>query len=277
MKKSIYQLALSCKTISDEKMGTDRNIFPFKGIVFTDYTVKGPADEYLKAIEELCSALADKYPAIGYELRQHKDSYREEKIVHFTAMKAIVNCVLALEKENHAKRIFISHSSKDKDIMEKFTDHILQLGIGLSHEDIFCTSIEEMGIKNSEDIRRHIRENVRSADFSFLMISKNYKASEICLNEMGAVWATDNRVRYYILPDVDFNEIGWLCDAYKADKLADSVALDNLERELTDFYGLSRKGGEWSRQRQNFIDYLGGKGLQVATVEESIKAAEELT
>ena len=49
-----------------------------------------------------------------------------------------------------------------------------------------------MGLKNGEDIRRHIRENVRSADFSFLMISKNYKASEICLNEMGAVWATVN-------------------------------------------------------------------------------------
>lgn len=277
MKESIYQLALKCKTISDEKTGTDKTLIPYRNLMFTDYTVKGAVDEYLKTIEELCSALADKYPAISYELRLHKDSYRDEKIVHFTAMKAIVDCVLALEKENHAKRIFISHSSKDKDIMEKFTDYILQLGMGLSHEDIFCTSIEEMGIKNGEDIRRHIRENVRSADFSFLMISKNYKASEICLNEMGAVWATDNRVKYYILPNVDFKEIGWLCDAYKADKLADSVALDTLEQELTDFYGLPRKGGIWSRQRQNFIDYLGSRGLQIATVEESIKAVEELT
>ena len=154
------------------------------------------------------------------------------------------------------------------------------MGIGLSHEDIFCTSIEEMGIRNGEDIRRHIREDVRSADFSFLMISKNYKASEICLNEMGAVWATDNRVRYYILPDVDFKEIGWLCDAYKADKLADSVALDNLEQELTDFYGLPRKGGIWSRQRQNFIDYLGGgsnMGVKVASVEVCESIIDELT
>lgn len=277
MKNSIYQLALRCKSISDEKMGTDKTLIPYRNLVFTDYNVKGPVDEYLNAIKELCSALTDKYPAIGYELRLHKDSYREEKIVHFTAMKAIVDCVLTLEKENHAKRIFISHSSKDKDIMEKFSDSILQLGIGLSHEDIFCTSIEEMGIKNGEDIRRHIRENVRSADFSFLMISKNYKASEICLNEMGAVWATDNRVRYYILPDVDFKEIGWLCDAYKADKLADSVALDTLEQELTDFYGLPRKGGIWSRQRQNFIDYLGSGGFQIATVEEVLKSLEELT
>lgn len=256
--ENIYKLALRCKSISDEKMGTDKNLIPYRNILFTDYTVKGAVDEYLSAIDELWRVLIDKYPAIGYELRLHKDNYRNDKIVHYTAMKTIVDCVLALEKEHHTKRIFISHSSKDKDIMEKFTDDILQLGIGLSHEDIFCTSIEEMGIKNGEDIRQHIRDNVQSADFSFLMISKNYKQSEICLNEMGAVWATDNRVRYYILPDVDFKEIGWLCDAYKADKLANSVVLDTLEQELTDFYGLPRKGAIWSRHRQNFIDYIGG-------------------
>ncbi len=277
--KSIYQLALRCKNISDEKMGTDKNLIPYRNILFTDYTVKGAVDEYLSAIDELWMALIDKYPTIGYELRLHKDNYRNDKIVHYTAMKTIVDCVLALEKEHHAKRIFISHSSKDKNIMEKFTDDILQLGIGLSHEDIFCTSIEEMGIKNGEDIRHHIRDNVQSADFSFLMISKNYKQSEICLNEMGAVWATDNRVRYYIMPDVDFKEIGWLCDAYNVDKLVDSVVLDTLEQELTDFYGLPRKGAIWSRHRQNFIDYLGNyhnAGVKFATVEEAIKAAEEL-
>lgn len=259
-------------------MGTDRTLIPLRGVVFTDYTVKGAIDEYLEAIEELSSQLTEKYPAIGYELRLHKDKFRDEKIVHYTAMKAIVDCVLALEKGHHFKRIFISHSSKDKDIMEKFTDNILQLGIGLSHEDIFCTSIEEMGIRNGEDIRNHIRENVQSSDFSFLMISKHYKESEICLNEMGAVWATDNRVRYYLLPDVDFKEIGWLCDAKKVDKLADSVVLDELEKELTDFYGLPSKGGIWSRQRQNFVNYLGHReGTRFATVEEAVSAAEELT
>lgn len=173
-------------------------------------------------------------------------------------MKAIVDCVLGLENGHGVKKIFISHSSKDKDIMEKFADFILELGMGLNHEDIFCTSIEEMGIKNGEDIRRHIRLNVQSADFSFLMISKNYKESEICLNEMGAVWAANNRVRYYILPNVDFKEIGWLCDAYKADKLCDPVVLDAMAKELTNFYGLPNKGVIWSRQRQNFMDFLRG-------------------
>lgn len=105
----------------------------------------------------------------------HNDEYSNDKIIHYTAMKTIVDYILSLEKRRNSKRIFISHSSKDKEIIEKFTDNILHLGIGLSHEEIFCTSVEEMGIKNGDDIRNHIKKNIQEADFSFLMISKNYK------------------------------------------------------------------------------------------------------
>lgn len=255
---STYQIALRCKSISEEKMGIDRTSIQSRNILFTDYTVKGAIDEYLIAIDALCTATAEKYPLLSSDLKQHKDRFSEDKIVHFSAMKAIVDCVLTIEKES-AKRVFISHSSRDRDVVEKFVDNILQLGIGLSYEDIFCTSIEDMGIKNGEDIREHIRNNVQSVDFSFLMISKNYKDSEICLNEMGAVWAANHRVKYYLLPGVDFKEIGWLCDVKKAEELNDSVALDSLERELTSFYDLPHRGGAWSRQRQSFLDYLAMK------------------
>lgn len=40
--------------------------------------------------------------------------------------------------------------------MTDFVNHILCLGIGLSLEDIFCTSIEDMTMRNGEDIRRTI-------------------------------------------------------------------------------------------------------------------------
>lgn len=206
----------------------------------------------------LCIATTQKYPQLSSVLKQHKDRFSEDKIIHFSALKAIVDCILSIERES-TRRVFISHSSRDRDIVERFVDNILQLGIGLDHEDIFCTSIEEMGVKNGEDIREHIRNNVQSADFSFLMFSRNYKESEICLNEMGAVWAVDNRVRYYLLPGVDFKEIGWLCDVKKANKLYDPVVLDTLERELTSFYDLLHRGEAWSRQRQSFLDYMSSK------------------
>ena len=255
---SIYQIALRCKSISEEKMGIDRTLIPSRSILFTDYAVKGAIDEYLIAIDALRTATAEKYPLLSYDLKQHKDRFSEDKIVHFSAMKAIVDCVFAIEIES-AKRVFISHSSKDRNIVERFVDNILQLGIGIGHEDIFCTSIEDMGIKNGEDIREHIKNNVQSSDFTVLMISKNYKESEICLNEMGAVWAANHRVKYYLLPGVDFKEIGWLCDVKKAEQLNDSVALDSLERELTSLYDLPHRGEAWSRQRQSFLDYLAMK------------------
>ena len=151
------------------------------------------------------------------------------------------------------KKIFISHSSKDKNIVEKFVDHILMLGIGFSAADIFCTSIEDMAIKNGEDIRDHIHANIKNVDFSILLISQHYKKSEICINEMGAVWAYNNNVRLYLLPDVDFREIGWLCDTRKADKLFDSIVLDALKMELSSYYSLKDKGTTWSRQRENFL------------------------
>ena len=158
------------------------------------------------------------------------------------------------ESNRHGKKIFISHSSKDRDIVEKFVNHILLLGIGLSTEDVFCTSIENLAIRNGEDIRAHIQENIRCADFSFLLISDNYKASEICLNEMGAVWAYDSNVRLYLLPDTNFNSIGWLCDTRKANKITDTVALDLLYKEMCEYYSLPDNFRNWSQQREIFIN-----------------------
>ena len=140
------------------------------------------------------------------------------------------------QKTQNGHKLFISHSSKDKEIVSEFCDRILRLGIGISSDDIFCTSIEDMNIKNGEDIREHIKDNILSADFSILLISENYKKSEICLNEMGAIWANDNNVRYYLLPNTTFNQIGWLCDTKQAEKLNDHVALDKLYNELTNYY-----------------------------------------
>lgn len=160
---------------------------------------------------------------------------------------------LYAKKTQNGHKLFISHSSKDKEVVSEFCDRILRLGIGISSDDIFCTSIEDMNIKNGDEIRKHIKDNILSADFSFLLISENYKKSEICLNEMGAVWANDNNVRYYLLPNTTFNQIGWLCDTKQAEQLSEHVTLDKLYYELTNYYNIERRIETWSRQRVAFV------------------------
>ena len=166
-------------------------------------------------------------------------------------------------------KIFVSHSSKDKEIVSEFCDRILRLGIGINANDIFCTSIEDMDIKNGEDIRNHIKRNILSADFSFLLISDNYKKSEICLNEMGAVWTNDSNVRYYLLPNTGFDKIGWLCDTKKAEQLTNEIALDKLYKELATFYKLDETFETWSKQRVTFI-----KNVSKIAIHEPVKKIE---
>lgn len=128
------------------------------------------------------------------------------------------------------------------------------LGIGINPDDIFCTSIEDLGIRNGEDIRRHIHDNIRSAEYSFILLSDNYKASEICVNEMGAVWAYDANVRLYLLPNTGFSIIGWLCDTRQVESISNSVALDILYKEMAEHFNLPDRLIHWSQQRKLFLE-----------------------
>ena len=251
--KTIYSIAKECQNYIEQNISFNRNRIHSGRIVFTDCDIVGDVKQLEKHLKDLHSAIKGKYPSIATSLKESMDLYDYDRIVHISAITAIVDCICAIETPSNGKRIFISHSSKDKQIVSNFIDHILCLGIGINRTDIFCTSIEDIAIRNGEDIRAHIQGNIRCADFSFLLISDNYKSSEICLNEMGAVWAYDSNVRLYLLPDTNIDSIGWLCDSRKANKITNTVALDLLYKEMLEYYSLPDNFANWSQQREIFI------------------------
>lgn len=75
MKESIYEIAKKCRCVSEGKMEIDRTLIPSRNFLFTDYTVKGAIDDYLLAIDALCTAIAEKYPLLSSDLKQHKDRF----------------------------------------------------------------------------------------------------------------------------------------------------------------------------------------------------------
>ena len=151
--------------------------------------------------------------------------------------------------------IFISHSSIDKEVIEEFVDKILQLGIGIPRDRIRCTSIQGMGIKNGEDMREWIHSRIAACSLAFLMISPNYKESEICLNEMGAIWALDKPVKILLLPGVDYKQMGWLEEIRQAGLIDSESALDLLFDELTDSFEIKKIASNWNRQKKKFLEY----------------------
>ncbi|GFI53795.1 toll/interleukin-1 receptor domain-containing protein [uncultured Alistipes sp.] len=177
----------------------------------------------------------------------------------FGGIVAIMNILARKYLHAHGKKIFISHSSNDKLIIEAFVDEILQLGIGFTKDDIFCTSIENMGIRNGEDMRIHIQTNLNKCDFAFVFISENYRKSEICLNEMGAVWAKEKNLKLFAIPPVTFQRLGWLMETRQAVMIDSASGLDELYDTITQYYELDKNAAEWGRHRRNFIKSLPGK------------------
>lgn len=113
-------------------------------------------------------------------------------------------------------KIFISHSSKDIDFVKSFVENILRLGLDIPAERIFCSSIEGQGIKSGKYIPDQLRSEMKHSIIALLFISKDYKASDICLNEIGAAWIClkKENVIPIILPNVSFIELGIL-DLYR--------------------------------------------------------------
>lgn len=211
MNNEVYEIALQSKKCIDKEVNIRRNIIPMNHVVFTDYDVTGGLNKLESLLRGLVTRLVPTNPQLAMLLSQHIDLFDNDRIMHIAAIEGIVDTIINMTKpQANCHKIFISHSSKDKPIVESFVDDILQLGVGLDSKDIFCTSIEDMAIQNGEDIRQHIHANIKIAEYSIILFSKNYKKSEICLNEMGAVWAYDTNVRYYILPGMNFSMIGWL-------------------------------------------------------------------
>jgi hypothetical protein len=141
------------------------------------------------------------------------------------------------------KKIFISHSSKDIEFVEGFVDKVLKLGMGVSEDRIFCSSMEGHGIRSGEYIPDILKEELQKSGLAFLFLSKNYKESEVCLNEMGAAWFALEKsdVIPILLPDVDFTDLGFIDTNRLGVKITDKTAMISLIQDQKGFLNMDFK------------------------------------
>lgn len=165
-------------------------------------------------------------------------------------------------------KIFISHSSVDKEIVDEFIDDVLKLSFHLSGDEIAYTSREDLGVKPGCNIKDFIKCNIEYADVVFLMISENYKKSEVCLNEMGAAWALGKSVISIILPESSFKQLGWLTTFDKAMKIDNPDSLDALYDRLCKLFGTNSNTAEWNRNKNKFLSYCQNYVPQEALTED---------
>lgn len=173
-------------------------------------------------------------------------------------------------------KFFVSHASADKEMVSSFVDNILVLGTGVSKECVAYTSDAGLGVSPGDNIPQYIKDNISSADLVLLMISENYRRSEVCMNELGAAWALGKKMVQILLPDVTFDKLGWLLSLDKALKITDSDCLDSLGDTISEVYGTKFKLSVWNRHKSDFLGQILSderKGTQDLTVGDSFLPA----
>jgi hypothetical protein len=155
-----------------------------------------------------------------------------------------------------SRKIFISHAVKDKVIADAFVDLILQGALSVPINEIFCVSTDGTKIKSGDDWRDSIKSNILSAKINFLIISPNYKESEVCLNEMGAAWMTDSIVLPLILTPINYKTVGVIQEPLQIEKLLDENSLDRIKdivQEVLEINSTLIKSDRWTVKKKEFL------------------------
>ena len=136
-----------------------------------------------------------------------------------------------MEKEKKNK-IFISHSSADKKVVEALVDLLIIIGVN-KPEQMFCSSCPPFDVKVNNDIFATLKEQYDKYHlYMIYMLSDNYYNSPVSLNEMGAGWVLQYDYQCITLPGFSPNDIKGCVDAKKKALVLDS---ETLRLELNDF------------------------------------------
>jgi len=107
------------------------------------------------------------------------------------------------------KKVFISHSSKNKEIADHLCAFIARLGV--KDENIFCSSVIGKGIDNGQQLNKAIADAITKSSLLIFILSYDFLSSSYCVEELGVGWFLAQRgdvtCYYLVLPDIDMSDI----------------------------------------------------------------------
>lgn len=113
-------------------------------------------------------------------------------------------------------KLFISHSSKDENVIKKIIT--LLTSIGIKPDDIFCSSFEGQGVKNGQRINSEIRKEINGCSAILYFVSKNFVESTFCTQELGAACLLNDKKPFFILKTNEISDddlSGFIDNTYK--------------------------------------------------------------
>lgn len=190
--------------------------------------------------------------------------YYDKMIGILKAINETMDWGILQNLNNEKKRkIFISHSSMNTNITDKFVD-LLKL-MGVKREQIYYSSYEETGVGFLEDCLNKIRDEFNNSDLMVIfMLSREFYNSKVCIAETGATWVSAmNNYIPITIPPYSYNNIsGVIRTTQAAVDLGDikniSSKLEKLKESIEEFLMIDEKANsaEWTRNKEKFIEFI---------------------
>lgn len=158
-------------------------------------------------------------------------------------------------------KLFISHASADIEYVKPFVE--LLADIGMTNDNLFCSSVPDYAIPLNQDIYDYLADLfLNNKLYVLFMLSNNYYTSPVSLNEMGAAWVLKNEYTSILLPGFEYKEIKGAVNPNKIGMTYDDEdeLLKNRLGEFKDIiskeFGISVPDMRWEKKRNDFIDAI---------------------
>lgn len=136
-----------------------------------------------------------------------------------------------------SRSIFISHAVKDEHLIDNFVDNILQAGMGIQVEDIFCSSLSGMGIPSGKNFIDYIKEEIQQPKAVIVFFSKAYISSQFCMCELGATWAMTHNILPILVPPLTYSDVKGVLTGIQVDRLNNADDLNRFQETLSKILG----------------------------------------
>lgn len=178
-----------------------------------------------------------------------------------------------------SKRIFISHAVANKHLADKLVD-LLETGIGIPDSDIFCSSLEGLGIPSGTNFVEFIRGQIRDPEIVILLLTAEYFNSSFCLCELGASWILSHNTIPLLVPPLEYSGIKAVLTGVQVHKIDQKADLNEMQNEIIS--ALERRGkpfARWEVKRDKFLeelsDYFGSQPTPVSISKEKFESLDK--
>ncbi len=149
-------------------------------------------------------------------------------------------------------KLFISHAAADKKLADQLVD-LLQTGVDVPRGQIFCTSLEGMGVPKGTTFVEWIRQELVDASLVIALITPNYLDSVFCLCELGATWATQTGFYPLIVPPVAYEDLKAVLVGCQVGVADDESDLDDMYEQAKTAAATGPSTARWNQKKRTFI------------------------